>query len=345
MKLSDSLAQFVSTNPSSFDNPFQEEDKENQSHMAAEFIEREEAYQKEKKKKEKSSSKHRGDDDLRTLFELAHNASRGSSIDDMVDDFEGYIEDYLMDDEDEEFRRNLVKYGRKYARNTKDTGEGSEIQKAYAQQEAELDELIKDIDADKESISKDIQKMRSFRSVNYKTLSELVETRTSLHTTHLNAIKEKNSIVKNKFELQMKADKTKDESEGDNTVANRMIQNLFSMGRDNLISDYSDVSGASEAGSDATVPFDEEEFIARKFGEDEEESDGDKFLKYEDVFKGYVLEYDDDGPVQIVAEDVDGNVIPDYPLPDMNNLEFSISEQTNSATDNLSQNYTLRKIE
>jgi len=94
LKLSDSLAQFVSTNPSSFDNPFQEEDKENQSHMAAEFIEREEAYQKEKKKKEKSSSKHRGDDDLRTLFELAHNASRGSSIDDMVDDFEGYIEDY-----------------------------------------------------------------------------------------------------------------------------------------------------------------------------------------------------------------------------------------------------------
>ena len=342
MKLSESLAQFASSNPSAFDNPFQEENTQHRT--ASEFLEREEAYLKEKRK---SKSSHRGkeNDDLQRLIEKAHSTSIGSSIDDMVEDFEGYLEDYLMDDADDEFRRNLVKYGRKYARNTRDTGEGSEIQKAYAEQEAELDQLIKDIDMDKENINKDIQKMRSYRSVNFKTLSELVETRTSLHNTHLGAIKEKNSVVKNKFELQMKANKEKDESEGDSTVANRMIQNLFGMGRDALISDYSDVSGAAEAGMEsAAVPFDEEDFIDKRFGEDEFESDGDKFLKYEGVFKEYVLEYDDDGPVQIVAEDIDGNVIPDYPLPDINNLDFTISESTNSATDNLSQQYILRKV-
>jgi hypothetical protein len=58
----------------------------------------------------------------------------------------------------------------------------------------------------------------------------------------------------------------------------------------------------------------------------------------------YILEYDDDGPVQIVAEDADGNVVPDYPTPEMNDLTFTISENTGTATDNLSQQYQLRKI-
>ena len=58
----------------------------------------------------------------------------------------------------------------------------------------------------------------------------------------------------------------------------------------------------------------------------------------------YILEYDDDGPVQIVAEDMDGNVVPDYPIPDLGDLSFNISENTGTATDNLSQKYDLRKI-
>ena len=164
----------------------------------------------------------------------------------------------------------------------------------------------------------------------------MMEQRTTLHNTTLGIVKELNAMKKNQIELQMKVDKNKQEEDGDDTAANRAIQSLFGMGRDALIGSYSDVSGADAAGSYSDDDYDPDDSdIQERYFSDEEyqvETDGDKFIKYEGMGVHYILEYDDDGPVQIVAEDMDGNVVPDYPIPDLGDLSFNISENTGTAT-------------
>lgn len=342
-KLSDSLSQFISSNSDVFGNPFDEED-ENESVDIESFVEEQKEIRREKKERKKSKKK----DSLEDLYERTQEMTRQYASDDTIADFEGYLEDFLLDDEDDELRRNLIKYGRKYARDTKVSGEASEIHKAFAESEEVLGNLLKEVNEDKDAIQKDISQMRVNRSRNYKVFSEMMEQKTTLHNTALGIVKELNAMTKSKFDLQMKADKQKQEETGDETAANRAIQSLFGVGRDSLIGSYADVSGASETGyDDEPGDFDEDEMIQRKYfsnEEDEVETDGDKFIKYEGMGVHYILEYDDDGPVQIVAEDADGNVVPDYPTPEMNDLTFTISENTGTATDNLSQQYQLRKI-
>lgn len=343
-KLSDSLSQFLSSSSNSFDDPFKENSDSKSSMKISEFMEHTDEIKKERKKEKKPKKTFEEE-----LDELVGSISDTFAESNAVDDLEGYLSEYLLDDEDEEFRRNLVRFGRKYARNTSQSGEKSEIQKAYAEAETALSKLIQEVADDKEALQKDITQMRTSRSRNYKTFADLIEAKTSMHTTQLNAIKEVNAITKNKFELQMKADKSKKDNEEDSTVANRMIQGLFGMGRSNLISSYEEVSGALDDNYDSSDTLSDdglnEEAYFDDVDMDKKETDGDKFLKYEGIFSHYVLEYDDNGPIQIVAEDIDGNVIPDYPVSNIKELEFNISESTGTATDNLSQRYKLRKIE
>lgn len=348
-KLSDSLSQFISSGDDGFRNPFDNNDSTPEDDFDVDdFLEERKEIRKQKKEKKKEKKKRRGT--IEDLYERTKSLSDELGSDDMVEDFDGYIREYALDDEDEELRRSLIKQGRKYARDTKISGESSEIQKAYAQSEEILESLLKEVSEDKDAIQKDITQMRVNRSRNYKTFSEMMEQRTTLHNTTLGIVKELNAMKKNQIELQMKVDKNKQEEDGDDTSANRAIQSLFGVGRDALIGSYSDVSGADEAGTysnDGYGSDDEDAYIQEKYFSDEEyqiETDGDKFIKYEGMGVHYILEYDDNGPVQIVAEDIDGNVVPDYPIPDLDDLQFNISENTGTATDNLSQKYDLRKI-
>ena len=346
-KLSDSLTQFISSAEDGFQNPFDDNESTQENDFDVdEFLEEREEIRKQKKEKKKEKKKRRGT--IEDLYERTKSLSDELGSEDMVDDFDGYLREYALDDEDEELRRSLIKQGRKYARDTKISGESSEIQKAYAQSEEILETLLKEVNEDKESIQKDINQMRVNRSRNYKTFSEMMEQRTTLHNTTLGIVKELNAMKKNQIELQMKVDKNKQEEDGDDTAANRAIQSLFGMGRDALIGSYSDVSGADAAGSYSDDDYDPDDSdIQERYFSDEEyqvETDGDKFIKYEGMGVHYILEYDDDGPVQIVAEDMDGNVVPAYPIPDLGDLSFNISENTGTATDNLSQKYDLRKI-
>lgn len=345
-KLSESLSQFISSSPNSFDDPYKESASKKAVNLS-EFIEHTDEARKSRKKKN-GGKKDTGDDDI---SEIIHEISeKYTAEDDIIDDFEGYIEDYLLGDEDEEFRKNLIRYGRKYARDTRQSEGNSEIQKAYADAEISLNRLIKEVADDKDALQKDITQMRTSRSRNYKAFADLIEAKTSMHSTQLNAIKEMNAITKNKFELQMKADKTKQEDANDNTMANKMIQGLFGVGRSNLIGSYEEVSGAIDENYDSVE--DDDATFAQEVALEEKrlregnrvETDGDKFLRYEGIFSHYVLEYNDDGPIRIFAEDIDGNEIPDYPISNMSELKFTISENTGTATDNLSQQYQLRKV-
>lgn len=340
-KLSDSLSKFISSNKETFDNPYSEEPTPDRLDEKK-FLKEQKILRKERKKSKKK------DDPIESLMGDLEKVSENFTYGD-VDDFDSYLEDYLLDEEDAEFRNSLIQYGRRYARDTASNGESTEIQKAYAENEKSLEKLLREVEADKEDLGRDLKQMRANRTRNYNTLSNMVEQKNSLHNTMLSIIRASNDMKKNQFELRMKIDKARKENgEGDDTSSMKAIQGLFGIGRDALIGSYEDISGAKNEDDDnlPTSSYDEDEIISRKLfpEEDAVETDGDKFLKYEGVGAHYVLEYDDNGPVQIVTEDMDGNVIPDYPTPDINDLEFTISESTNSAVDNLSQQYTLRKI-
>lgn len=353
-KLSSSLSQFLSSNTQNqFENPFNDEIPESSQQLSRALsnseMESEDSYAKECVKKKKKKDKNR--DKFSDVLQKGNNlVSDMLNEDDYIDDFEGYLDGYFEDDEDTELRMNLIRHGRKYARENKVSGETSEIHKAYSENEKLLSDLLKEIEADKELVQKDISNMRMMRTRNYKTLSDLIESKANFHNTALSVIKEMNSMKKNQFELQMKVDRTKKEEANDDSTANRAIQQLFSIGRSSILSSggdgtYADISGAMEAGVEDTRYYEDDEAIQRKLFDEYEESDGDKFLKYEGMGVHYVLLYNDDGYREIIAEDKDGNEIPDYPLPsDPDNLDFSISESTNTATDNLSNQYILRKL-
>lgn len=341
--LSKSLSQFISNNEASqFDDPF--DDNESSIDVRAVFDKSSEHREEKKKRKKDKFSK---------VLERGNELMNDFMDDDIIDDFDGYIGGFLLDDEDSELRRNLLRHGRKYARETKVSGETSEINKAYSESEKLLSDLLKEIDEDKELVQKDITSLRMMRTRNFKTLSDLIESKAQFHNTTLSVIKEMNAMKKNQFELQMKVDKATKEEAADESESSRAIQRLFGVGRDNIMSGgYTDISGASDAGfiSDEesySSVVDEDEIIQQQYfnNDDYEESDGDKFLKYEGRGVQYILLYDDNNTKEIIAEDRDGNIIPDYPIPgDPNELDFTISESTGTATDNLANQYQLRKM-
>lgn len=348
--LSKSLSRFVTgaNEASSFENPFTDtpinivsiSPKTSKSSMSNEDRE----YRPKKAKKDKFSEIMAKGNDLLDRY----------MDDDMIDDFDGFVDRYMLDDEDDELRRNLLRYGRKYARETKVSGESSEITKAYSESEKLLTELLDEINEDKKLVQNDINSMRMMRTRNYKALSDLIESKAQFHNTALSAIKEMNSMKKAQFELQMKVDRSKKEEMGDDgSSSNRAIQQLFGIGRDNIMGSlggYEGVSGALDAGTydDSYSSIDEDEAIQRKYFQNDDdigESDGDKFLKYEGRGVHYILLYDDDGNREIIAEDKEGNIVPDYPLPsNPDDLDFNISESTGTATDNLANNYELRHM-
>lgn len=337
--LSKSLSEFLSLDDS-FNDPYKDS-----SHVESrkDFIKKQKSHKEENKKEKK--------DHFETIVgEIEEFVSSGED-DELIDDFDTYLQDFMLEDADDNFRNELIKRGRQYTRNTSISKESSELQKLYAGNEQRIEELLREVAQDNEAVQKDINYLRAARSRNYKVLAELIGERRSYHDTTLSAIKELNAMNKAKVELQLKLDKeNKDESGDSDLVANKAIQNLFSMGRDSLIGSYADVSGSSEAGNvgEYDSQINEDEIIHNKYfkeDEDKSETDGDKFLKYEGMGIECILEYDESGPIRIVAEDRDGNEIPDYPTIELtDDLSFTISENTGTATDNLSQKYKLRKI-
>lgn len=335
--LSESLTQFLSSEDS-FENPYNESSD----------IERRKAFENEQKQKKKEKKDKKKD----SFEEFVTEVQSIVEEDDDDEDFDAYLQEFMLEDEDDQFRNELIKRGRQYNRNTASSKEASELQKLYAGNERRIENLLKEMAEDSKKVQEDITHLRMSRSKNYKALAELVGERRGYHDTTLNAIKELNNMTKAKVELQLKVDKEhKDEAGDGDIIATRAIQNIFGMGRSNLIGSYADVSGSTEAGAttEYSEAIDEDQIIHDKYFKDDDdrpETDGDKFLKYEDLNVELILEIDDEGnPIQIVAEDQDGNVIPDYPTVEISDdLSFNVSESTGTATDNLSQKYKLRKV-
>lgn len=344
-KLSKSLSQFVASMDAtpSISIPFDDDTVQDSEMIKQISVQSKEIKESRKKQKKDKFSK---------IVENGQSIIDEYIEDEMIDDFDGFIGNFLLDDEDVDLKRNLLRYGRKYARDTQVSGESSEITKAYSESEKLLSELLNEINEDKKQVQNDITNMRMMRTRNYKALSDLIESKAQFHNTALSAIKEMNSMKKAQFELQMKVDKSKKEDAESDAASNRAIQQLFGIGRNNImesIGGYEGVSGAlpdEPVDNDYSSIIDEDKIIQEKyFNNDEPDTDGDLFLKYEGLRVSYILLYDDENNYEIIAEDEEGNLIPDYPLPsDPSKLEFNISEATGTATDNFANQYILRHM-
>lgn len=261
--------------------------------------------------------------------------------------FDDYLDNLSVGDgfEDATLKRELTALGRKYARQTAMSGDESEIAKAFSPQEALLKSHLDEVTADLIAVQKDIEYIRGYRTKNYKALSELLQTKNQLQSTCLNIIKELNSSKKVQFDLKAK-DKAKEQQDNTSQISARALKSLFSMDRRQL---------ADAVSNESVYYSNDESYISEDSGEesycaehcnDVDETDGDKFIKYENAGAHYVLIVNEGTDVkQVITEDKDGNIIPDYPLPsNIDELDFDINYQSRTATDQLHRNYLLRVI-
>ena len=321
---------------------------------------------KEKERPEVFDSFDEEDEESMLSKDKAFNKLKGSKIyskitkrmsASMIDEFESFLDDDSMFDSEEsdELRNGLVSMGRKYARDTGISSENSEITKTFSDSEKKLKSLYDEISKDKVNIQKDIDQLRSLtRGKNYKALSDLNSAKTSFHTTQLQAIKEMNAIKKAQFEMRMKERAAKMASGGDGSedISTNTIRSLFGAGRNDIVNaagGYSKVSGAigSTISDSFQSDLSDEEIEEKYFANEPDEiTDGDKFLEYEGQGVEYTLLVDDDNsPIEVVAKDREGHVIPDYPMPsNVDQLQFNINMTTQSAEDELHRKYRVEKV-
>lgn len=270
--------------------------------------------------------------------------------------FDELIESAFTIDEDVQFRNNLISMGRKYAVKGSEHSESSEVQKAYARQEQEIDMLIQEYNQAGLELQRDIDFIRSMRTKNYKALADLQAVRASYFSGKLAAIKEKNSMVKSRYDINLKLKAASGEADSDSsTAASRAIQQMFSMGRNTMRAsiDPGD-SGATDDGAEEIIPSqryrdelnDPDTAIHFAAGIPPAKSDGDKFIEHERDGVEWVLDIGEDGTERnIYAINSAGDVVPDYPLPsdDPHNLQFLFNNINGTATDQLQRTYRVRK--
>ena len=276
--------------------------------------------------------------------------------DEAVDAFDRYFSEFAPDDEDYELRQSLISKGRKFARETKVSKEASEVAKAFSGNEKLLDETIDDISADIKAIGKDIDQIRSLRTGrNNKLLVEMYENKTSMYQARMAAIKEKNNMTKTVIDLQTKARKEQKEADpsGDSgALINRAIGDIIGSRGSALgtVGGYASVSGAKDADETYADFIDDDGtddgYEAVSIGGEDDPNAGRIYLKYEDRGVKLVVTEDSTGRQKVHAEDRDGEVLPDYPLPtNADHLQFSVNEKLGTAVDDCNRQYEFRRID
>lgn len=262
-------------------------------------------------------------------------------------------------DEDDELRASLIAQGRKYNQSHSQSNEASEFEKAFTKQETALNQLIVDLEKDIGATEKDINNMRLSRVRSPKALSDLISVKGSLYSTKLAAIKEINAIKKNILDLNLKSKKsTEDESSASMAASLALQQMIEGDARDSLSdSDYRAMArGSITMDSNGKVKTeipsyernaqdDLDELEAERNYESSLKSEGDLYIQYENSnVQAYAEVDENDRVIRLVARDRDGNEIPDYPLPDINEGTFTIHEDLGTVTDSFHRNYILEKI-
>lgn len=304
--------------------------------------------------KQSNAKKKKKKKDINDILDESEEFIKEIQDDDFDYDFESYIEDSLSIEEDEELKSNLIGLGRKYARSHAIGEDESEVSKAFAPQEKELNNLLNDVTKDKNDIQDDINKMRSTNyGSNRKTLAEMVDKKTQLHRAELDIIKEKNNIKKIKFDILNKknANKSNDPEMDTSFQSSKIIQDILGGnhnvlldsvgGRESIAGCRNNYNGDPDEFVDSIEESDE--YIQKKYFSNKSETDADKFIEYENDDVKYILLIDSENNKTIMAENKYGDIVPDYPLPsNINELKFEINKDSGTATDQLNRTYEVR---
>lgn len=302
--------------------------------------------------KERKKDKKKKGDRFSRYMEESEKLIQDICDDESIFEFDNYLEYYFSEDEDVQLRNNLINMGRKYNRDNSMSAEDSNVMKAFAGNEKALDNLLEEINRDKAALQKDIDSLRMSRVKSYKNIADLIAAKNQIHNSALQIIKESHSIKKTQFDLQNKIKAKKDDDDANNSASSRAISNLFGIGRSNILSSvggYESVSGAIVDADNASISpniySDDDEEIQKKYFSNNKEDDGDKFLKYENRGVEYILLVHPDGHKDIIAEDKNGDLVPDYPMPsNLNELNFDINESTQTASDDYHRRYKVRQL-
>lgn len=292
----------------------------------------------------------------RDLDDIAEDTQRLIQSADLIqaDEFDQFLTEGFSAEEDAEMRNHLIGLGRKYARDSAQSKESSEISRTFADSEKRLKALYDEIESDKQAIEKDIARMR-VPGRGGKVLSDLIAVKKELLTTQVQIIDKTNAMRKTVFELRAKEAAKKEAAEaGNNDINSNMLQGIFSSARSSVVESmggYSGISGSRDEDDDLSYYNDDvsDEEIQQKYFSANQggSSDGDKFMEYEGRGVEYILLIDSEEHVQgVIAEDRDGILIPDYPMPSsIDQLSFTFDHIAKTASDNMHRNYKIRLVE
>lgn len=276
------------------------------------------------------------DDELKKAKEYL-TKSGNTDFDDILDNLDDRINDMRT-------YNGLISLGRKYAR-SHDVEEGEdEILKAFAPQEAKLTELFDEVDNDCLAVEKDLKELRMMHTGrNYQRMTELISAKSQLHNTKLSILKEMSSIKKNIFDARNKSNANTMDTDA-SMMSSSIIQSVFGLDRGEILSavdefDESSIDPIEGSDSYGDIMYNQVHDTSM------DDSDGAKFLKYENSDVKLVLQEDTYGNRNIFARDSNGNIISDYPLPaNADSLTFEINKRTHSATDQLQRKYVYESI-
>lgn len=281
-----------------------------------------------------------------TIKDIIEDESINKIIRDNSSDIDELFANIGEDDENQRIKSGLIGLGRRYARLHEDDGTSSEVDKAFNPQIDKLNDLLVEVTRDTDEVEKDINQIRRMiNGRNYQRMNELIETKATLHNTTLSIIKELSAIEKNKFDIKAKLNKDKIDNGDPSMMSGNVLQSIFGVGHDALLSSVDGREGSSGAIMYDESPEDSDEYGAmiynKNFPEsDEEESEGDKFIKYENRGIEMILHESQNGDKEIYAQDAEGNIVDDYPIPsDIDSLTFDINVRTGVATDQLQRKY------
>ena len=195
-----------------------------------------------------------------------------------------------------------------------------------------------------ESLQKEYDSIKSVKSSSRgvtKQMTDLIDNITSARSLAMQLVDKQVSIKKQAAELNMKQRKELGASLGDTEnmadFASTYLKQMFN-DRQALFNNGSGDSSVSEYTEDELF----EELSASLTDETNERPDEvELYLKYENSnVQVYVVITDDDVEnYEFLAKDQDGNVIPDYPMP--NHTSISINRSTGIATDTYGKKYNI----
>jgi len=201
-----------------------------------------------------------------------------------------------------------------------------------------------------DDLTKEYNNMRTAKSSARgitKYMTDLIESISSARTVNIQIVKEIIAAKKIIAELSIKErekllkDTIGNGQENMSDYANTFMKELIKTGRNNIV----DLSPSQV--SEEYEDYDSEDIYREIVNSSEstmmsdEDREREAFLKYENKNVTISVVYDDDdGDWEFVAQDENGNTLPDYPLPSKTN-GMSFNKLSGVATDKYGQKYNL----